>query len=58
MRQKVSEIEKMYEISLMEKKQQSHITDFFKLKYFFQFKSSFYSKRSFFSPSPLSLSFK
>ena len=31
MRKKVSEKEKMYETSLMKKKQQSHITDFFKL---------------------------
>ena len=31
MSKKVPEIDKIYEMSLMKKKQQSHITDFFKL---------------------------
>ena len=31
MRKKVSETEKIYEMPLMKKKQQSHIMDFFKL---------------------------
>ena len=31
MRKKISETEKIYEMSLMKKKQQSHIMDFFKL---------------------------
>ena len=34
MRQKVLEIRKMYDISLMKKKQQSHITEFFKFSFY------------------------